>query len=194
MSNNVVRRIALGVLVVSMIPGPAYAQVSTEWEAAAARSGARYEFRTFEVCPGCLTGTGGINDRGFIGAALIAADESALQGYVYDSKADTATAIPGSVAATVPSTNGRTPGWGFGPGGFVPVIEERDGSATVLAGFPRAVITAILQFGRNGAARELEASEGLRVALLNEASYWVRAKIRDHKDMRCGVGRRARRG
>jgi hypothetical protein len=152
MSNNVVCRIAFGVLVGSMIEGTAHAQVAPRWEVAAASSGAHYEFRTFEVCPGCLTGTGGINDRGFIGAALIAADGSALQGYVYDSNAGIAIAIPGSLAATVPSTNGRTPGWGFGPGGLVPVIGERDGSATVLAGFPGAAITAILQFSRDGAS------------------------------------------
>ena len=152
MSNNVVCRIVLGVLVVSGIPVTAHAQVSAELDVAAATSGARYEFRTFEVCPDCPTGTGGINDRGFIGAQLLAADGSLLQGYVYDSKSDTATAIPGSVGATVPSNDGRTPGLGFGPGGLVPVIGERDGSATVLAGFPGAVVTAILQFNRNGAS------------------------------------------
>src|SRR5436190_1286096 len=106
MSNNVVHRIALGVLVGWMIPGIANAQASAGQEAAAP-SGGGYEFRTFEVCRGCTTGTGGINERGLIGAALIADDGFPVQGYVYDSKRDTAMAIPGSIVATVPSSNGR---------------------------------------------------------------------------------------
>ena len=143
---------AIASLVTRMGPAPAIDHLAIHDALDAAPTGARYEFRTFEVCPGCLTAPGGINDRGFIGATHIGVDGSGLQGYVYDSNGDIATAIPGSIGATVPSNDGRTPGFGFGPGGLVPVIGERDGSATVLAGFPGAAITAILQFNRNGAS------------------------------------------
>jgi hypothetical protein len=75
-----------------------------------------------------------------------------VQGYVYDISSNTATPIPGSVSATVPSDNGIVPALGFGPGGIVPLVRERDGSVTTLAGFPGSAITSILQFNRNGAS------------------------------------------
>ena len=58
-------RILLSLLVLLPIPGHA----STT-----------YTFRFFEVCPGCSTGTGGINNSGIAGAA----DNASGQGYLYD--------------------------------------------------------------------------------------------------------------
>jgi hypothetical protein len=52
---------------------------------------------------------------------------------------------------SVPSNNGTAPGFGFGPGGLVPLVADPRQNVTVLAGYPGAAITTILQFNRNGA-------------------------------------------
>jgi hypothetical protein len=114
----------------------------------AAGPGTTYDFRTFEVCPGCSTSTGGINDSGLVGATHQGA--LPLQGYVFNTKTNTATAVSGALAMTVPSNNGRTPGFGFAAGALVPVVREQNGTVTVLEGYPDAPITAILQFDGRG--------------------------------------------
>src|SRR5262252_1623011 len=83
---------------------------------------ANYQFRTFAVCEGCATAPAGINDEGLVGAALIAPNFFPVQGYVFDARKSTATAVPGAFVMTVPSDNGIAPGAGFGPGGIVPVV------------------------------------------------------------------------
>jgi hypothetical protein len=116
----------------------------------AAETGSRYRFRTFEVCQGCPTATGGIDDTGLVGATYQGAVP--LQGYIFDTRTNTASPVPGSLAMTVPSDSGRVPGFGFGPGGLVPIIREQNGTVTVLEAYPGAVITALLQFNGSGAS------------------------------------------
>src|SRR5690242_852787 len=79
---------------------------------AAAPPASKYEFRAFEVCPGCPTGTGGINDQRLVGATHVA--PFPVQGYIYDADTNTETPVPGALVITVPSDNGTAPGFGFG--------------------------------------------------------------------------------
>jgi len=116
----------------------------------AAQPQADYEFRSFEVCPGCATATGGINNQLIVGATHQGG--LPLQGYIFDARTNTATAVPGALAMTVPSENGRVPGFGFGPTELVPMVAEKDGTVAVLDGYPGGLITCILQFNRNGAS------------------------------------------
>jgi hypothetical protein len=111
---------------------------------------ANYQFRTFAVCAGCATAVGGINDEGLAGAALIAPNFFPVQGYVFDTKKNTATAVPGTLLMTVPADNGMVPGAGFGPGAIVPFVLGSDGTVKTLGGYPGAGFTSILQFNRNG--------------------------------------------
>jgi hypothetical protein len=105
-----------------------------------------YQFTSFVVCSGCPTNTGGINDEGLIGAA------GPNQGYIYNTRTGTSTAVPGALFMTVPSDNGIVPGVTVTSAGLVPLVRERDGSITTLPGFPGAAITAILEFNGGGAA------------------------------------------
>jgi len=109
-----------------------------------------YQFRTFTVCQGCATNFGGINDQGLVGAALIAPNFFPVQGYVFDSRKNAATAVPGALLMTVPADNGIEAGLGFGPGGFEPLVVGTDRTGKVLKGYPCAGFTDILQFNRNG--------------------------------------------
>jgi hypothetical protein len=104
----------------------------------------------FAVCEGCATTPGGINDEGLAGAALIAPNFFPVQGYIFDTKKNTVTAVPGALWMTVPAENGIAPGAGFGPGGIVPVVLGKDGTAKTLEGYPGAGFTSILQFNTNG--------------------------------------------
>jgi hypothetical protein len=104
-----------------------------------------YNFQPFEVCPGCSTQPGGINDEGLVGAT------SFPQGYLYNVKTNQSTVVPGALALTVPRDNGEVPGIAFSPmGTIVPFVRKRDASVDLLAGFPGALITAILQFNEGG--------------------------------------------
>src|SRR5215470_13274509 len=76
-----------------------------------------YQFRSFAVCPGCPTSTGGINNEGLVGASRPG------QGYVYNSKTDSATPVPGALATTVPSEKGTVPGLAAT---LMPLISQRD--------------------------------------------------------------------
>jgi hypothetical protein len=99
------------------------------------------------VCPGCPTSTAGINDAGLVAAA------GPTGGYVVDSRSGAATAVPGTLATTVPNSRGQVPAVAFGPGGtLVPTIREPDGALRPLAGYPGAPITAILELHPNGEA------------------------------------------
>lgn len=116
----------------------------------AAESGPRYQFRAFEVCQGCPTATGGINDSGLVGATHQLG--LPLQGYIFDTRTNRASPVPGTLVTTVPSENGSVPGFGIGAGGLVPIVRDQNGNVTVLDGFPGAAITAILQFDAGGAS------------------------------------------
>jgi hypothetical protein len=118
---------------------------SIMWAAQDPERQTTYQFTSFAVCPGCPTNTGGINDEGLAGAA------SPSQGYLYDSRTMTATAVPGALAVTIPGDNGVAPGITITPAGIVPVVREPDGTVITLPGFPGAAITAILEFNRGGA-------------------------------------------
>jgi hypothetical protein len=134
----------LGVLVAAaLISGPTVAQ------SAASRNAlpAAYSFQPFEVCPGCSTATGGINDEELVGATQFP------QGYIYDAKINLAVAVPGALAMTVPSDKGEVPGIAFSSTGLiVPLVRERDGTIRQIDGFPGALITQILQFNGAGAS------------------------------------------
>lgn len=118
---------------------------------AAAQPGTDYKFRTFEVCKGCPTATGGINDRDIVGAVHVG-PSGPVQGYLFNAQSHIVTPVPGTLSITVPSNSGRAPGLGVGPGGdLVPVIREQDGSVTVLDGYPGALFTTILQLNSEGA-------------------------------------------
>jgi hypothetical protein len=80
---------------------------------AAARPDNDYKFRTFEVCKGCPTETGGINDRGLVGALRLG-PSGPVQGYVFNAQTSVVTPVPGALAITVPSNSGRVPGLGLG--------------------------------------------------------------------------------
>ena len=142
------RKILCALAALTLIAVPSMARTAAhDGPASQAALPSAYSFQSFEVCPSCSTQTGGINDEGLVGAAQFP------QGYVYDAKTNQATAIPGALAMTVPSDNGQVPGLAFGPGGLiVPLVRERDGSINLLAGFPGALVTAILQFNGEGAS------------------------------------------
>jgi hypothetical protein len=112
-----------------------------------------YTFRSFSVCGNCLAGTGGINDEGLVGvSASSSGNPLQAQGYLYNSRSDTAVAVPGSLGMDVPSDNGTAPGLTSGPPPLRPFIRQRDGTVQILDGFPGALLTNILQFNGRGAS------------------------------------------
>jgi hypothetical protein len=152
--NRTARTVAASGLLLGLVacgadltPPPAPASVGRPAATArAAGQATTYRFAEFTVCPGCPTSTAGINDQGLVGAA------GAGRGYVYDSRTRTATAVPGAFVVTVPNDRGQVAGLTFGPGGtIVPLVRERDGATRVLAGYPGAAITAIIELRPNGA-------------------------------------------
>lgn len=113
----------------------------------AASSSSSYSVRSFVVCAGCPTQTGGINNEGLVGAS------SPSQGYVYDSRSDAITAVPGAIATTVPNDRGQVPGITVDPSGaIVPLVRERDGTTRVLPAYPGALVTAVLVLRPDGTA------------------------------------------
>src|SRR5262249_26249812 len=122
----------------------AAALASSLWAVPDADKQITYEFRSFAVCPGCPTSTGGINNDGLVGAS------GPGQGYIYDSRNNTATAVPGALALTVPANDGIIPGITISPSGIAPFLLQRDGTVKTVPGFPGAAITAILQLNGGG--------------------------------------------
>jgi len=115
-----------------------------------AQAATTYSFNFFEACPGCSTGTGGINNAG-TAAAVSAAD----QGYLYNGSSSVPVIYPGSAVTvvTVPHNNGRVPGaWLNSTGVFQPLVREPDGSFTTYSGYPGSTFTWFLELNEAGDA------------------------------------------
>ncbi len=131
------RRVIAPALCRSVIAGLALCIVSL--------AGPIYDFHSFQVCPGCSTQTGGINNAGLVGVDVND------QGYLYDSKAGTALLGPAGAFFTVPNNNGRVPGaLANSDGTFAPIVREPNGTVTTYPGYPGAAFTAFLGLNAAG--------------------------------------------
>src|SRR6478609_1817706 len=110
-----------------------------------------YSFESFEACPGCSSQTGGINNQGLVGVAVLSPGQFFPAGYVYDSRAGLGTPIPNTIAAAVPNNRGHITLGSISPSGqVVTLLRERDGAISPLDNFPGAALTLLIELKEDG--------------------------------------------